>query len=467
MRRLFLVMLSFFILSACSAARQAVIRPPLDQDGEVLLYLKPLPQNASRLTLVINSVSAVRDDGTRHPLELAYTELKGYGPGRERLFAQGKLPPGNYTGFDVGVKDAFLKEEEGRATLLFPKGPTLSAFPFKVERKKASLFTMDLRYSASIKNEVNFSPFFVISPPPRPLAGVVGYVSDYGSNDLTVFDKTAKEPVGIIALGRGPRGLALDQQARRLYAAVSGEDEVDIIDLKEQEIINRIKLRPGDSPSELALTPDGKTLLSANPGSDTVSIMDPAQLIETARINVGKDPHWILMDRTGLRAYVLNRFSNSVSVIDIANKALVTTIFTEAGPIRAQFSSRGDRLYLIYDMSPYMTVMDTSTFGVLNRIKVGMGASFLKVDPITDLIYLGKKGSGSIEIYNPFSLLPVDYVDTGVPADFIAIDGEENAIYSLSEDGHSVVVNNLIGKQEIGEFDVGSAPYWIVLMGER
>jgi len=71
--------------------------------------------------------------------------------------------------------------------------------------------------------------------------------------------------------------MALDQRTKRAYVALSGEDEVDVIDVANGEVVDRIKLSGGDRPRELALTPDGRTLLVVNTGSNTVSIIDPCR----------------------------------------------------------------------------------------------------------------------------------------------------------------------------------------------
>jgi YVTN family beta-propeller protein len=72
--------------------------------------------------------------------------------------------------------------------------------------------------------------------------------------------------------------------------------------MMQAEVVNRLRLNSGDRPRELALTPDGRTLLCVNTGSNTVSFIDPGSFIEVGRINVGKNPNSILIDQTGRRA---------------------------------------------------------------------------------------------------------------------------------------------------------------------
>ncbi len=150
-----------------------------------------------------------------------------------------------------------------------------------------------------------------------------------------------------MATGRGPLGLAIDQVGERLYVAASGDDEVEIIDVRAGRIINKVKLNNGDSPQELALTPDKRLLLATDKGSNTVSVIDTSSMIEQSRIPVGQGPVSIIMDSAGRRAYVFNSISNTISVIDVANSAVAATIATDSSPIRGQFNPAGDKLYVI------------------------------------------------------------------------------------------------------------------------
>jgi hypothetical protein len=49
----------------------------------------------------------------------------------------------------------------------------------------------------------------------------------------------------------------------------------------------------------------------------------------------------------------------------------------------------------------------------------------------------------------------------------MTIDGEENNLYLVNEDKKSLMVSSLVSKRVVYEVDVGDAPYWVVVMGER
>jgi YVTN family beta-propeller protein len=461
----------FFGLFGCEAVLQQV-KPVLEQEGEVYLYLQPFPQEAERLRFTIEQVFAVRQDGREIPLSLSLRNITGRDVKRQRLLASGSLPPGVYTGLSFKVKDAIVRvedeEEKSEAALLVPEGPIRANFSFDIARKKGLVLSLVFKYYESIQGRIHFSPEFSIFVPSKPPNTLTGYVTNSGANNVMVFDKKKMQIVGVIPTGKGPTGMALDQRSQRAYVCLPGDDAIEMIDVVAGEIVNRMRLNSGDRPRELALTPDGRTLLSVNRGSNTVSFLDPSSLFELGRINVGNGPSSILIEPiTGRRAFVFNTLSSTISVLDIPNRGMVATISVEAGPLRGQFNRSGNRLYVIHELSSNLTVFDPASLVVQRRFRVRTGTNSIKVDHRSDFVYLGRKTDAMVEAYNPFSFFPVDSVKTGMGVVYMTIDRDENNLYFVNAQKKTVLINNLVSKKVISEFDVGEDPYWVTLIGEQ
>lgn len=456
----------FLGVLSCQATMTKV-RPPLVEEGEVYLYVLPYPQEAERLRFTVDEVFAVSADGTEFPLDTYLREIKPSDLRRQRLLASGRIPPGPYVGFSLKTKKATLRGEEGEADLLVPEKSVRSEFNFNVDRKTGYVFSLTFKYGESIGPGFSFSPVFSISIPAKPVLSLLGYVTNTGSSNLTVFDKKADQVTGIIPVGRGPSGMALDQRSRRLYAANSGDNEILVVDILANQVTNKIRLTSGDRPLELALTPDGRTLLSVNPGSNTISFIDPFSLLELSRVNVGNGPRSVLIDPAGVRAYVFNTFSGTVTVLDIPNRSVVTTFSTDPGPLRGDFSPTGDNLYVIHEFSSYLTVIDPVSFRVLKRFSIGPGMISIKVDNRTGLVYIGRANDIFVGVYNPLSFVAVDLIRTGGTVNYMTIDDEENNLYMVSSDMKRIIVSNLVRKKILYEIDVGETPYWVTVMGER
>jgi YVTN family beta-propeller protein len=466
MRSWLLVLTVACFLAGCQAER-TLQKPSLTEKGEIFLYLRPFPKESGGLKFSLAQVSAVKDDGGEYPLALSITDFNLAAIKRQRFLAAGELPPGNYVALTTTVTGATLLDEEGEQRLLVPEKPVQIQCRFMVTREKATFLSLAFRYDQSVREGYGFSPVFSVVLPGKPVTGLIGYVSNYGSNTLTVFDKQYNEVVGVIATGAGPMGMAFDQQRRRAYVALAGEDAVEVIDIVTGDVINRIRLKMGDAPRELALSPDGKLLLTVNPGSNTVSVVDPLSFWEMSRISVGDKPTSILIDPNGVRAYVFNSLSQNISVIDIASRSVAALTASEPGVSRGQFDRNGDTLYTIHELSSYIRLVNPFSFALIKRYRVGLGMSFIKVDTLNNLIYTGRKNGPDVEVYEPTTFIPISTIPTDGGPVYMTIDGELNNLYAINGDKNRVEVINLVTREVVAEFDAGEGPYWLSLMGER
>jgi YVTN family beta-propeller protein len=415
----------------------------------------------------MGGITALREDGAEFPLLLSLTDINRNESRRERMLASAALPPGRYTGLAFRIETALLEGEDGEAGLLVPPEATRVVIPFTMSRKRGTMLLLSFRYRESILDGFRMGPVFNAEIPGAIPAGLIGYATSRNSHTLTAFDKLTGKVISVIPTGTGPSGMAMDSRKMKLYVALSGEDAVEVIDVLTGEVHNRLYLASGDNPLELALTPDGGKLLTANAGSNTVSVINPASLNEVFRINVGKGPNSVLIDQNGRRAFVLNRLSNSVSVIDLQSQQVIATISTDAEPIRGGFNRDGSRFYIAHHSSPNLYILNPLSFSILNKIHVGVGATALKVDSRNGWIYLARQNTDKIDIYDPFSFLPIDFIRMSGEVVDMAIDGEGNNLFLVLRAEKMIKGIRLVSKEIVTEIDVGEEPYWVTMMGER
>ncbi len=436
-------------------------------EGGVYLYLQPFTPDAARLTFALDSVSAVTTSGSEYPLTLS---LKAAGPAeasRQRLLASGRLPEGRYAGFLFKVSRASLKSERGDVALVVPDLPVRLDVLFSVGGQETPLFWLVLNYPDSVPGGFDFSPVFSAVTPPRPNAAHAGFVTNSGSDTITVFDKSLAQAVAVINTCAGPSGMALDRRRLRVYVACAKDDEILSIDVAAGEIIQRTRVSPGDQPVEVALTPDGATLVSTNPGSNSISFFDAGSLIREERINVGSGPSSVLIDPAGKRAFVFNTLSSSVSVIDLARRSVVATLSMDAAPLRGQFNGSGNRLYVIHERSPYLTVLDPQQLTVANRVRLGSAVGAIAVDSVRGLLCLAGSNGTAVEFYDPNALLPLYFMKIREGVSHLLIDAEDNRLYMVNPATRTLMVGRLADRKVASEIDVGVRPARVAVMGER
>ncbi len=458
------------LLAGCAPrARAPAPLPALSSgEGEVRVYLQPLPHDAARLAFSISAAVASASDGADEPLEVVLPEISGAAPPGQRLLARGRLPPGSYAGLALRIPRATLAGEGRPADLLVPEEPVRVDVPFRVERGRAVLVRLRVRGGRSPTQEFRFDGAFLADAAVAESSAVqlAAYCSTPTLASVTVVDRHARAVSGILPAGRQPTGVALDASRLRGFIALAGEDQVQELDLVTGEELRRIPLAAGDEPREVALTPDGALLVTVNPGSDSASIVDTTAGAVITKVPTGEVPSALLLDRSGRRAYVLNRRSRSITVVDVANAAVVQTVTTDAEPLRAALSRDGTRLYLVARGSAYMTVFSVPDMAVVRTVFLGLGAGAVVVDPRSDLVYVGRADEGRIQVFDPFSALPVDAIEVPGPVSFLALDRVENSLLAVLPATGQVAFVDVTRKRLVGAVDVGPGPYQVAVLGE-
>jgi YVTN family beta-propeller protein len=440
------------LLAGCAAAAGRVGRAPLSEsEGEVQVYLDPLPAAAARLALQVESVAAVAADGAIVPLELLLPEVRPDPAVRQRILAVGRLAPGSHGALLVKFRRATLAAEPRPVDLALPDGPARVAVSFAVGRQRATVIALALQYPRSVEQGFAFAPSFAAAVPGPAVPEVAGYCTSAGWDQVAVFDKNARRVVGAIPVGRGPQGIALDPRRPRAYVALSGEDRIAIVDVLAGEVLGRIPLRAGDQPREVGVTPDGRLLVTVNSGSNTATFLDPSSTVELGRVDTGEEPGSLLVEPGGRRAYVLNRRSGSITVLDLANRAVAATLATDAEPLAARTNRAGTPL------------PDLQT---LKRVYVGLGASALAVSQRSDFIYVGRRDGERLQIFDPISFFPVSSLGIGAPPAYLALDDVQNALFALEPSRRTVEAVDLLSGRTLAAMEVGDDPYQVALAGE-
>lgn len=439
--------------------------PLLEDEGEVLLYLEPLPAEAARLEFSVTSAAAISTAGGVVPLEIVDGHVTSAPPPRQRLLARGRLRAGRYDAFLVGIGRATLARGEETADLLVPGEPTRLEGSFTVSPRGATVLWASLEPSAWRTGRYGFAPALSIRPPPVPVPDLVGYCTNGATNDLAVFDRVRQRVLDVIPTGRAPQGIALDATSTRAYVAAEEEGEVQVVDVAAGRIVGRVRLDPGDAPRDVALTPDGRLLVVVNHRSSTAVFADPVSWVELSRVPLGDAPTSIVMDRAGQRAYVLNPSSRSITILDLANRAVVATVATESEPVRAALDRDGTTLYVTQRGSQFLAAFSVPDLAPRGRIFVGLGATGIEIDPRTGRIYVGAGTQPRIDVLDPAGAMPVGAIDLPGPASELALLETEHLLLVLMPADRAVAVVDLTTGRTLSVFDVGGAPYELAVSG--
>lgn len=144
------------------------------------------------------------------------------------------------------------------------------------------------------------------------------YVTRPEAHALAVIDVAAREVRQSLTLPGGPLGIGVNPRSGHVYVADWYAERVFVLEPSPEGLRASGEIAVGKSPSGIAVTPDGRTLLVANREADSVSVVDLDRRIEVARVAVGGHPFGLTLSADGARAYTANVTSNDVSAIDVA-----------------------------------------------------------------------------------------------------------------------------------------------------
>lgn len=178
----------------------------------------------------------------------------------------------------------------------------------------------------------------------RPAAGgSVIVVANTMDDKLDLIDPATDRTTGAIAVGKAPVQVAVTADGRYAYTGIAEPPSVVKVDLVSRTVVSSVAVPT--MPVQLYLTPDEKTVLSANQGTSdkpgsTVSAIDTSAMTVRGLVDTGPGPHGVVIDDTGSRAWVTNTFGDTVSAIDVDNRLTVATIGVGKSPNGISYSSR-------------------------------------------------------------------------------------------------------------------------------
>jgi YVTN family beta-propeller protein len=145
----------------------------------------------------------------------------------------------------------------------------------------------------------------------NPLSGQVAVACSLG-DEIVLLSSPSLEEIGRFPVDDEPGdpgsprfkplNLAWSPDGTRLYVALHLADRIRVFESDGTRIAD---VPTGRMPAQIALSPDGRTLVAANRGDGTLSLIDTETLQERSRVELGAaHPHGVALDDSGTRAFV-------------------------------------------------------------------------------------------------------------------------------------------------------------------
>jgi YVTN family beta-propeller protein len=141
------------------------------------------------------------------------------------------------------------------------------------------------------------------------------YISNGGSNTVTVLDLVYLRQDRTLQVGTNPSNMAVNPKNNEVYVVNTQSGTVSVIDAEANRIVATIPVH--HLPSFIAVDPTGHRAYVTNSGSNTVSVLDLDRRRQIAVAGTGEQPGVDRVSPDGRSLVVTNQGSSSVSIFDV------------------------------------------------------------------------------------------------------------------------------------------------------
>jgi len=192
-------------------------------------------------------------------------------------------------------------------------------------------------------------------------AGDKLYLTNSGSDDVSVIDLSSQQVTATIPVGDTPLGAAVSPNGTAVYVTNMMAGTVSVIDTASDTVVGSLPV--GARPWGIAVNPAGTKVFVANSGEGSVSVIDTGTSTVRKTIPVGAAPHWLAVTPDGRHVWVSNHDSGTVSVIDTASETVIRSVALGGRPDHICAFPFGGEIYVA--QGPSVAVIDTGDYSVL------------------------------------------------------------------------------------------------------
>ncbi len=194
--------------------------------------------------------------------------------------------------------------------------------------------------------------------------GARAYITNRGTDTLSIVNLSTRTVLATVPVDDEPVNVALTGDGTRAYIGNAESASITVVDTNTFSVVEsrRLSVLPWRSLSSVAVSKDGSRVLAAELGTfgdPVVDILDGELKNVLATVVVGENPGGIAVSDDGTRGYVANTSANTVSVIDIANGALMTDVPVAEQPETVVLAPDGGRVYVPSRTASTTTIIDT------------------------------------------------------------------------------------------------------------
>lgn len=279
---------------------------------------------------------------------------------------------------------------------------------------------------------VGQNPVAVAASPTRNEVYVVNSGAAAGLGSLTVINAESNAAVATIGLRRQPVSIDVSADGKFAYVANSGSNSVSVVDLEARREVAAIGA--GEQPVAARISPDGKSLAAANRQGNSVTIIDPAARRVRAVFEGCPAAADIVITPHSEKAFAACSGGRQVMAIALARNhqpdRMEALMDVGNGPAQLALKPDGGELFVMNSLSNSISEVVTGTNDVGGAYQMGMAPNHGIVSSDNAVLYVANAGSQEVILYS---------VDTSKRGGAIHV-GDGPAAMAFSAAGHLLFV---------------------------
>ena len=175
-----------------------------------------------------------------------------------------------------------------------------------MEENKAFIYNLDtLEYKMTIGTGGNLSKVIIQNP-----KGDLTLISNWVTQNISVFNSDTKELLRRIPIGGTPRGMAFSPDGNFCYVANYDRPQIAVIDMRENKVTKRFPLNDGEGAVRHVIYHDGKLFVS-DMYRGTVNIMNASTGAVLVQKRIGPNINTIVLTPDGKYVFASSRGRNN------------------------------------------------------------------------------------------------------------------------------------------------------------
>ena len=294
------------------------------------------------------------------------------------------------------------------------------------------------------------------------------FVSNEMDNTISVIDGSTHEIIRTILVGERPRDMQWTNNKSRLLIATSGSDHIEILDVKNLEIVGIIEA--GEDPELFDLDPSGTILVASNEDDNELTVSDPStgEILRTIE-NVGIEPEGVTFNNDGSLVFVTSEVTNTVIVVDPWSGNILDEALVGSRPRRGIFTPDGAEYWVTNELGGTVSIIDTETLEIKDEIffeKRGMREG--DINPVQlvmtkagDTAYITLGRAMHVAVIDVESRLVTDYILAGDRVWGAALTRDENLLLVTNGASDDISIIDTKKKVAVKAVAVGRTPHTV------